>query len=274
MSITAVIPAAGFGTRFLPFTKAVPKEMVPLFNKPAIHYIAQEIYASALKKCIIITSSYKHAIENYFSSNLLLEEFLNKKNKLSLIADIENLRHSLSFNYIIQEQALGLGHAVGLAQSFITQDYFAVLLPDDIIFGNKPGIAQLIEIAQQEQATVIAIQEVAAEHLSSYGVIGVDKQYSSRLFQVKSVIEKPTRAQAPSSYAIIGRYVLPSHIFKVLATLKPRSNGEIQLTDALSLLIQSGHKVLAYLIEGTRYDVGTPDGWFQANYNLFTTLNT
>jgi len=265
---TAIIPAAGHGTRFLPYTKAVPKEMVPLLNKPAIQYIAQEIADAHLKRCIIITAPHKQAIATHFGNAPELEQFLKEKNKSNLLSDLDKLIAALSFEYIFQKQAKGLGHAVGLASAAIDSDFFGILLPDDIMIGAQPGIGQLARIAQQENASVIAVQEVGPEQISSYGVIGYEKKLSPDLFEISTVVEKPAAQDAPSNLAIIGRYILSTQIFKALDNVFPSANGEIQLTDGIATLINGGHRVLAYRIKDTRYDVGTPDGWLEANIAL------
>lgn len=269
MKITkAIIPAAGHGTRFLPWTKAVPKEMLPLLNKPAIQYIVEEIAKAGLQNCIMITAPHKYAIENHFDAAPELEQFLKEKNKLNLIHDLQKLIDSLEFSYIHQEQAKGLGHAIWLARNSIAQEYFGVLLPDDIMVSNPPGIAQLIEIAEKENASVIAVQEVPQEAVSSYGIIAIKKQLRPDLYEVQDLVEKPSAANAPSNLAIIGRYVLSSKIFKALDEVAPSAGGEIQLTDGIAQMLKAGEKVLAYTIKGTRYDVGTPTGWLHALLEL------
>lgn len=269
MKITkAVIPAAGHGTRFLPWTKAVPKEMLPLLNKPAIQYIVQEIANSGLQNCIMITAPHKHAIANHFDKAPVLEQFLKEKNKLHLLDELNNLSNSLEFIYINQEDAKGLGHAISLARETIGQDYFGILLPDDIIVGAQPGIKQLMDIAQKENASVIAVQEVSQENVSAYGVIAIKKQLAPDLFEVSNLIEKPAVEDAPSNLAIIGRYVLSSKIFKALDEVKPSAGGEIQLTDGIAHMLKEGERVLAYKLQGTRYDVGNPAGWLHALIEL------
>lgn len=269
MKITkAVIPAAGHGTRFLPWTKAVPKEMLPLLNKPAIQYIIQEIADSGMQNCIMITSPHKYAIANHFGESPALEKFLKEKNKLSLLDELNKLSNSLEFTYLYQEEANGLGHAIGLARDSISQEYFGILLPDDIMIGSQPGIKQLIDIAQKEHASVIAVQEVSKEMVCAYGVIAIKKQISDDLFEISDLVEKPAAQDAPSNLAIIGRYILPHKIFKALDEVKPSSNGEIQLTDGIARMIKNGERVFAYKIQGNRYDVGTPAGWLEANLSL------
>src|ERR1700733_1969497 len=259
--VKAVIPAAGYGTRFLPFTKAVPKEMLPLINKPAIQYIVEEIMAANIEHCVIITTEQKQAIKDHFSPNQKLEKFLKQHNKLELLHSVQKIIDSINFTYINQEEALGLGHAVSLAHDVVGNEYFAVLLPDDIILHSSSAIAQLIAIAQEKNAAVLAVQEMPTVALSSYGIIAVKQQLSPDLFAIQSVVEKPSPNRAPSNLAIIGRYILPPVIFKALQEIKPSNNGELQLTDALAWLLEHGHPIFAYKIQGTRYDVGTPAGW-------------
>lgn len=269
MKITkAVIPAAGHGTRFLPWTKAVPKEMLPLLNKPAIQYIAEEIAQSGMNNCIMISTPHKYAIANYFDRSPVLEQFLREKKKSHLLDELKQLSDSIQFSYIYQEEAKGLGHAVWLARNAIAQEYFGVLLPDDIMVGAQPGIKQLAEIAQRENASVIAVQEISPEDISSYGVIAIKKQITSDLYEVESLVEKPASKDAPSNLAIIGRYILSHKIFKALDDVKPSAGGEIQLTDGISHMLKNGERLFAYKMRGTRYDIGTPAGWLQANFEL------
>lgn len=269
--VKAVIPAAGYGTRFLPFTKAVPKEMLPLLNKPAIQYIVEEIMAANLQQCAIITTKQKQAIKDHFSPNPPLEKFLKQHNKLGLLQSVQKIIDSIDFTYINQEEALGLGHAVSLAHHVIGNEYFAVLLPDDIILHSSSAIGQLITIAREKNAAVLAVQEMPAATLSSYGVIAIEEQLSPELFAIQSVVEKPAPNMAPSNFAIIGRYILPPVIFKALQEIKPSNNGELQLTDALAWLLEHGHPIFAYKIQGNRYDVGTPAGWLSAIHDLSQT---
>jgi UTP--glucose-1-phosphate uridylyltransferase len=262
--IKAIIPAAGFGTRFLPFTKAVPKEMIPLLNKPAIQYIIEEGLASEFRNFCLITNRHKKSIADYFDYSPELTELLKEKNKLDLIASVEKIIKVAQFTYIRQTEPLGLGHAVWLARHCIGKEYFSVLLPDDIIVDKTPAIAQLVRIARQEKASVIAIQEVPNECVSSYGIIAIKKQISGSLFQVSDVIEKPAPKDAPSNLAIIGRYVLSHKIFQALDSVSQYATGELQLTDGISQMMKNNEKVFAYKISGTRYDIGTPLGWVKA----------
>jgi len=266
MNITkAVVPAAGHGTRFLPWTKAVPKELLPLLNKPAIHYIAQEIADAGLSECIMISAPHKVALENYFKPAPELEKFLQEKGKSHLLSDIDDLIQSLRFTYLYQEEAKGLGHAIHLARNNISDEYFGILLPDDIMMSNPSGIKQLMEIAIKENASVIAVQEVPHEKVSSYGIVAIKNQINSSLFEVSDLVEKPAPNNAPSNLAIIGRYVLSRNIFTSLQHLPPSAGGEIQLTDGIAHMLKSGQRVLAYTMHGSRFDVGTPAGWLEAN---------
>lgn len=269
MDITkAIIPAAGMGTRFLPYTAAIPKEMLALLNKPAIQYIIEEGLSSNIKNFLMITSRHKQAIADHFDVGPELTQFLKEKNKLELIHSIEKIAKSAEFTYIRQTEALGLGHAVWMARHAIGKEYFGVMLPDDIIVNKAPGLAQLMQIALQEKASVIAIQEVPNECVSSYGVIAVKKQISGSLFQVSSLVEKPQQKDAPSNLAVIGRYVLSHKIFPALDEVGRYSTGELQLTDGISQMIKNNEKVFAYKVQGTRYDIGTPVGWIKAIIGL------
>jgi UTP--glucose-1-phosphate uridylyltransferase len=265
MEITkAIIPAAGLGTRFLPFTKAVPKEMLPLLNKPVIQYAAEEGLQSEISQFLIITSKGKHAIADHFDIAVVLEAFLKERDKIGLIAGIEKLARLAQFIYIRQAEPLGLGHAIWLARHAINKEYFGIALPDDIIIGKQPALSQLIRVARQEKASVIAVQEVPAECVSSYGIVAIKKQITPNLFQLSHVVEKPHPKDAPSSLAIIGRYILSHKIFSSLDQISSYAHGELQLTDAITHMMQHNERVFAYKIQGTRYDVGTPIGWIKA----------
>jgi UTP--glucose-1-phosphate uridylyltransferase len=261
----AVIPAGGLGTRFLPFTKAVPKEMLPILNKPALHYILQEGIQSGISHYTIITSRGKEALVNYCDPYPELDALLKEHNKQELLADLNHLLNKVQCAYIRQSEALGLGHAIGLARNFIGKEYFGIFLPDDIIFSKKAALDQLITIARQEKASVIAVQEVPMNALSSYGIISVKKQLTPSLYQINGVVEKPSQKDAPSNLAIIGRYVLSHKIFESIEAITPHATHEIQLTDAISHMMNNGEKVFAYKIQGQRFDTGTPSGWLRAN---------
>ncbi|GMU18966.1 MAG: UTP--glucose-1-phosphate uridylyltransferase [Candidatus Babeliales bacterium] len=269
MKITkAVVPAAGFGTRFLPWTKSIPKEMLPLLSKPAIQVIAEEIRDSNLADCIIINAPYKQALVDYFKKSPDLERFLQEKNKASLLSELDALLQKVSFSYIYQDQAKGLGHAILLAESAINNEYFGIALPDDIMISNPPGLAQLIAVAQKYNASVIAVQEVPQEAISAYGVVAVSKQLDEHTFEITDMVEKPKPEDAPSNLAISGRYVLSPAIFDALKEVKPSLGGEILLTDGMLALLKEGERTLAYKIQGTRHDIGNPTGWLKANMHL------
>ena len=265
---TIVIPAAGFGTRFLPFTKAVPKELLPLLNKPALQEIVEEGVHSGVKNFCIIISEEKQAIKSYFSHNEKLEAALSKTGKSGLLDSINQLIDHCTFSYPVQREMKGLGHAILMAKDCVKEDYFGVMLPDDIIVGDTPCMQQLIEVAQREQATVISVMEVPQEEISAYGSIKIGATINEDIVEVVDIIEKPKPEEAFSNLAIIGRYVLPIAIFKAIETITPQASGEIQLTDAITHLAQNGHKVLAYKIKGKRFDIGRPSGWLAANAYL------
>ncbi|HSW73610.1 MAG TPA: UTP--glucose-1-phosphate uridylyltransferase [Candidatus Limnocylindria bacterium] len=266
--VKAIIPAAGLGTRFLPFTKAVPKEMLPLLNKPAIQYIVEEGLNSEVNQFLMITSRDKQALENHFDTNQLLKDLLKEVDKEALIASLEKIIRTAHFSYIRQPEPLGLGHAISLARHAIGKEYFGVMLPDDIISGPQPGLAQLIKVARQEKASVIAVQEVPDDCVSSYGIVAIKRQVTPNLFQVSNLVEKPQQKDAPSNLAVVGRYVLSSKIFKAIDDISTYAVGEVQLTDAISQMMKNNEKVFAYKVQGTRYDVGNPLGWIKCIIGL------
>lgn len=264
----AIIPAAGWGTRFLPATKAQPKEMLPIVDKPAIQYTVEEAIASGIEDIIIVTGKNKRAIEDHFDRALELEIVLKEKGDDELLHLIEDISNLVDIYYVRQKEALGLGHAVYCARKFIGEEPFAVLLGDDLIDAPVPCLRQLLEIYEEYQSTVLAIQEVPREHVSRYGVIKPEPQTADdHLFRVVDLVEKPPVAAAPSRYAVIGRYIITPEIFDILERLEPGAGGEIQLTDALRELakIQS---IYAYLFAGERYDVGDKLGFLQATVKL------
>jgi len=237
-----VIPAAGLGTRFYPWSKSVPKEMVPLGNKPAIDCVVREAIDSGCSHMIMISGARKHAINDYFEKSDL----------------------PATFTYLPQLEQKGLGHAVGVAEPVVKDEYFGVMLPDDLFFSEKPGLGQLIEIAKKEKAAVVAVIEVPWEQVSAYGVVSIKKKINDDLFEISGVVEKPKREDAPSNLILPGRYVFPSTIFESLKTIKPSLRGELELTDAIGDLVKKGERVLAYKIKGIRRDVGTTFGWLKA----------
>lgn len=265
MVTKAIIPAGGLGTRFLPATKSLPKEMLPIFDKPAIQYIVEEGIKSGIKSFVVVTGRNKSVIEDHFDVHPELEAFLATKNKSDLIEGISKIVSSANFIYVRQKEPLGLGHAVWSAKHVIGNEPVAIFLPDDIIMGKTAAMAQLIQIALQEKCNVVAVQEVPMDEVSRYGIIGIRKQFSPNLFQLKELVEKPRVSDAPSNLAIVGRYVLSPKIFDVLDQQHLGTGGEIQLTDAIQELLLSGEKVFAVKIPGERYDIGTPLGLLKAN---------
>lgn len=261
----SIIPAGGLGTRFLPATKTVPKEMLPILEKPAIQYIAEEGVKAGIKTFVVITGKNKKSIEDHFDT---CGPQLRDRSKDHCFDGLNRIIESANFVYIRQKEALGLGHAVWTANHVVNKEHVAVMLPDEIIISQVPAIAQLMLIAQQEKCNVVGIQEVPLDQVSKYGIIGIKKQFSPNLFQVKELVEKPSIANAPSNLAIIGRYVLSSNIFPILGESKVGFGGEIQLTDAIQSMIYSGEKVFAYKIQGNRYDVGNPIGMLKANLDF------
>lgn len=261
-----IIPAAGLGTRFMPYTNAVPKEMLPLLKKPAIQYIVEEALASDLPNVFFVTSRGKEAIADYFDVNDRVDIHLENQQKEALVSGLKKIMRNANFAYVRQSQPLGLGHAVLLAKNFIGKEYFGVMLPDDIITTKNPGIGQLVRVARQEKGSVIAVQEVPQNSVSNYGIIDIKKQITPNLFQVSNLVEKPEEKDAPSNLAVVGRYVLSHKIFGSLSDLSAGygDGDELQLTDAIANMMRSGEKVFAYKIQGTRYDIGTPIGWVKA----------
>ncbi len=258
----AIIPAAGLGTRFLPATKAQPKEMLPIVDKPTIQYIVEEAIASGIEDIMIVTGRGKRAIEDHFDKSYELEDILKKKgeeNLLSLVQDISNL---VNIHYIRQKEPKGLGHAIYCAKSFIDNEPFAVLLGDDIVDSEVPTLKQLIEVYDEYNTTVVGVQHVPQEEVSKYGIVDC-KYVEDRVYKVKDLVEKPDREKAPSNIAILGRYIISPKIFYYLENAAPGKGGEIQLTDALKGLL-SIEALFAYDFVGKRYDVGNKLGFLEA----------
>ncbi|MEX0671977.1 MAG: UTP--glucose-1-phosphate uridylyltransferase [Candidatus Babeliales bacterium] len=260
----AIIPAAGLGTRLLPFTKSIPKEMMPLLTKPAIHYILEEGIKSGIKEYAIVTSAGKHSLQDYFDHDPALEHYLKTRNKMEAVAEIDRIIRAVSLMYVRQPEPLGVADAIWRARHMIGKEYFGVMFPDDIIIGKESGLDQLIRIARQEKGSVIAVQEVPMEYIGSYGVVEVKKNLTQNLFQISTLVEKPAVKDAPSNLAIVGRYVLSHKIFPAIEEISGYAlETEIGLTDAIGAMIRSGEKVFAYKLHGRRYDIGTPLGWLK-----------
>jgi UTP--glucose-1-phosphate uridylyltransferase len=258
----AVIPAAGLGTRFLPATKAIPKEMIPIIDVPMIQHIVEEAVRAGIEDVILITARHKEAIENHFDFNYELEDTLEKKQKNDLVEISRSIGKMCNLISLRQKNPMGLGHAVLTAAPAVGDEPFAVLLGDDLIDSKVPCTKQLCDIYMKEGASVVGVMEVPESDVSKYGIVG-GKMLNDRLMQVEKMVEKPSPKEAPSRFAIPGRYVLSPTIFECLRETRPGKGGEIQLTDGLQLLAQR-EKLLAYQFEGTRYDTGDRLGFIDA----------
>lgn len=259
-----VLPAAGLGTRFLPATKASPKEMLPLVDKPLIQYAVEESIASGIDEFVIITGKDKRAIEDHFDSSFMLEEKLRTSGKDRMLKEITKLNYA-SFAYIRQRQALGLGHAIFCARPFVGDEAFAVILSDDVIDPDYPLLKKMIALHKQTKAPVIALEEVPDDRVNRYGII--DGVMTDGVFEIRDLVEKPPIGQAPSNHAIIGRYILTHDIFDYLAKVKPGAGGEIQLTDALRTLAKK-RPIYGIPIKGKRFDAGEKLGFLEATVEL------
>ena len=257
----AVIPAAGLGTRFLPVTKAQPKEMLPIVDKPAIQYIIEEAIQSGIEEILIITGRNKRAIEDHFDRNVELELTLKAQGKYDLLGLVEEIS-DVTIHYVRQKEAKGLGHAVLCAKQFVGKEPFAVLLGDDIIDDPVPCLKQLMDVCQDYPGTVLGVQEVPQHKVSSYGIVR-PKPIKENLWQALDLIEKPDVAEAPSRLAVLGRYIIQPEIFAILEDTEPGRGGEIQLTDALRRLATQ-QPMYAYHFEGRRYDTGDKLGFLEA----------
>ena len=258
----AVITAAGWGTRFLPITRSQPKEMLPVVNKPLIQYSVEEAISSGIEQIILITALGKRAIEDYFDRSFDLEYVLEQKGETKLLQEMRELSSLVDICYIRQKEQLGLGHAILTAKNVVADEPFAVLLPDDIVDSRVPVLKQMIEVYEQYKTNVIAIKRVSSRDTMKYGIIE-PKRVSGRIHQVLSLTEKPEPQDAPSNLGIVGRYILMPQIFDILEVTPPGKNQEIQLTDALQLLLKQ-QAIYAYEFEGVWYDTGTPLGWLEA----------
>lgn len=259
----AVIPAAGFGTRFLPATKAMPKEMLPVVDKPTIQYIVEEAIASGIEEILIITGKSKRAIEDHFDRSVELELELEKKEKTELLNLVSNISDMVDIHYIRQKEAKGLGHAIHCAKTFVGNEPFAVMLGDDIVHNDdRPCLKQMIDCYDENQSSVLGVQTVEEQHVSKYGIVD-GKQLDDKVYSVNGLIEKPSIDEAPSNVAILGRYIINPSIFDILADTQPGKGDEIQLTDALMELAEQ-EDMVAYDFEGKRYDVGNKLGFLEA----------
>ncbi|MFZ5854513.1 MAG: UTP--glucose-1-phosphate uridylyltransferase GalU [Chloroflexota bacterium] len=267
----AVFPAAGWGTRFLPATKAQPKEMLPLVDKPVIQYAVEEAVAAGIEQVIIVTSSQKRAIEDHFDLSFELEHLLEERGDIEMLRQIRHISDLAQVAYIRQKEQLGLGHAVLMAKELVGHEPFAVILSDDVVVGDRPCIGQLMHAYQEVHSSIVAVAEVPLEETNRYGIIAVDPTVEAldhgRLQRVSRVVEKPLADEAPSNLAIVGRYVLTPKIFDKLEQTPRGAGGEIQLTDAIEALMEE-QQVYAYRFDGIRYDAGTTMGWLKASVEL------
>lgn len=259
----AIIPAAGLGTRFLPATKAMPKEMLPIVDKPTIQYIVEEAVESGIEDIIIVTGKGKRAIEDHFDHSFELEHNLLEKGKFELLSEVQKSSKLVDIHYIRQKEPKGLGHAIWCARKFIGNEPFAVLLGDDIVTADKPCLKQMIEQYERYNASILGVQTVPDNEVSRYGIVD-GKSIGNRFYSVNSLVEKPKQEDAPSNLAILGRYILSPKIFDILNIQEPGAGGEIQLTDAIAALNQY-EAVYAFDFEGTRYDVGEKMGFIQTS---------
>jgi UTP--glucose-1-phosphate uridylyltransferase len=262
---TAIIPAAGLGTRLLPATKAIPKELLPIVDTPAIQLIVEEIVSSGIDDIVFITARGKESIIDYFDSAPQLEATLKSRGQDKFLAKITKPANMANYVSVRQNRPLGLGHAILMAEPVARGDNVAVLLPDDLIDSQVPCLKQMISVREsQEAAVVVALMEVESKDVSRYGIVSGELT-SERVYSISGMVEKPTLENAPSSYAVIGRYLFSSDLFEYIKNTKKGKGGEIQLTDAISAMIKDGKKVIGYLFEGKRFDTGNVVGYLEAN---------
>ena len=263
----AIFPVAGLGTRFLPATKAQPKEMLPVVDKPLIQYAVEEAYAAGVREMIFVTGRHKRPIEDHFDMTYELEVALERSNKQELLDVVRGVKpDDMECIYVRQAQALGLGHAVLCAQRLVGNHPFAVLLADDLMVGSPPVLAQMVEQYEEWRASIIAVQEVPAEHTRRYGIVA-GTEVNDRVIDITRIVEKPVPEDAPSRLGVAGRYILTPGVFHEIATQQRGVGGEIQLTDGIASLLRR-EKVFAYRYEGKRYDCGSKEGFLEANVEL------
>lgn len=265
-----IIPAAGLGTRFLPATKAIPKEMLPIIDKPMIQYVVEEAVDSGLKDILFVTSKGKSAIENHFDFDFMLYHILKARGKLELLETVEQITQMVSITAIRQKEPLGLGHAVLLSEPFVNCEPFSIFLSDDIIDHEIPVMTQLLKVFEKTPGNILAVQEIEPDSVSRYGIVkGIPlNKNKGRLLQIKELVEKPSPSEAPSNLAIMGRYILMPEIFESLRKTPPGAMGELQLTDGIKGLIKQGYPVYAYRFRGKRYDTGDKLGYLMATIDL------
>lgn len=259
----AVFPAAGLGTRFLPATKSMPKEMLTLVDKPLIQYVVEEAVASGIESILIVTGRDKASIENHFDISFELEQVLRERGKTKILEEVRALSEIAKISYTRQKQALGLGHAIYQAKEFVGDEPFAVMLPDDVMDAKTPALGQLIKIYEKYDAPVIATMQIAGEAISRFGVIDAE-EVEPNVFKIRDVVEKPKFEDAPSDMAVIGRYIFTPEIFAALENTKPGAGGEIQVADAIRELLEKGRPFYAAKLDGVRHDAGDKLGFLIA----------
>lgn len=265
---TCLFPAAGYGTRFLPATKAMPKEMLPILTKPLIQYGVEEALDAGCRTMAIVTGRGKRSIEDHFDISYELEHQIKDTSKENLLQEIRNIMETATFSYTRQKEMRGLGHAILTGESLVGKNPFAVILADDLCFNNDEGVlTQMMRVYEKYRCSIVAIEEVDTNEVHKYGIIEAD-ELENGVYKVKSMIEKPNKDNAPSNLAIIGRYILTPDIFNILRMTKPGINGELQITDALLEQAKLG-RVIGYRFKGTRYDCGSLDGFVRATNDFY-----
>ncbi len=258
----AIIPAAGFGTRLLPATKSIPKEMIPIVDKPALQYVIEEAVEAGIEDILIITSRHKKAIEDHFDNLPELENLLEHTNKTDALKELRDITNLANIHYIRQKEAKGLGHAVGCAKAFVGNEPFAVILPDDIIYSSVSCLKQMTRMFDKYQTSIIGVQTVKENEVNRYGIVSGTK-IDEKIYKVNELVEKPPIEKAPSNIAIVGRYIITPEIFNILENIPPGALGEIQLTDGLLELVKN-QEMYAYIFDGKRYDTGNKLGYLEA----------
>jgi UTP--glucose-1-phosphate uridylyltransferase len=265
----AVIPAAGLGTRFLPVTKSVPKELLPILDRPMLQYVIEEAVEAGIRQIILVTAPGRESVAAYFQPDATLEQYLANSGDPELLEKVRETSSLAQVSTVIQEKPLGLGHAIWTAREAVGNEPFVVILPDDIIAHTPGAVSQMVNVARQVGAGVVAVEPLPWEIIPNYGVVAATR-VGERLHQIHRLVEKPSREEAPSNLAVVGRYLLPPDIFDCLARTTPGAKGEVQLTDGLLLLLES-HQLYAYEFQGRRYDAGTPMGLLRASLEFALT---
>ncbi len=268
MKVTkVVIPAAGLGTRFLPATKALPKEMLPIIDIPTIQLIVEEAVKAGIRDILIVTGKSKRAIEDHFDRNFVLENALEQKHKTELLNEVRRITDLANIHFIRQKEAKGLGHAIMCAKTFTAGEPFGIMLGDDVVDSKVPAIKQLMDVYEEKECSVVGVQKVKQSDISKFGIVDIDQEERDGLFKVANLVEKPKVEDAPSDVAILGRYVVTPEIFDVLENTTPGAGNEIQLTDALKTLLNT-QNMYAYNFKGKRYDVGDKLGFLSATVEM------